>query len=361
MFEIFTHGFTFLNLLSIIAFITTVGLFFCGIPICRQILKRKDTKEIAAAPFLMGILGGTCWMSYGYLKGDHTVMYVTGTQIILYTSYTLFYWFMTKDKFGITLKVLFIVILSTSIAASSYHFRMAVFHPLGWLCMTLNAADFAAPLAGLKTVIRRGATSTLPLPLCIANFLVSTEWFVYGLLVWDFYLITPNGIGSVLALAQVMLFVVLPRKPGQQSPIRRLVNLCRRDTVADIETAAVVEPTVGLSTDDEKDAKMPPREEQSWPSMVISTLEHELDNVISRVTAHEQFGYSTQLDEEGSSDNEKTLTDRKLAKELAEARRAETVERPVRERSTTVREDEQEEEAAAARIHRSSSSPNLSV
>lgn len=55
--------------------------------------------------------------------------------------------------------------------------------------MTLNTADFAAPLAGLRVVIRRRATSTLPLPLCIANFMVSSEWFLYGLLVKDFYLI----------------------------------------------------------------------------------------------------------------------------------------------------------------------------
>jgi len=68
-------------------------------------------------------------------------------------------------------------------------FSHKVFHPLGIICMTLNTADFAAPLAGLRVVIRRRATSTLPLPLCIANFMVSSEWFLYGLLVKDFYLI----------------------------------------------------------------------------------------------------------------------------------------------------------------------------
>lgn len=41
---------------------------------------------------------GTCWLTYGYLKGDHTVMYVTGCQVFLYCSYTTFYWFMTKQK-----------------------------------------------------------------------------------------------------------------------------------------------------------------------------------------------------------------------------------------------------------------------
>lgn len=67
-------------------------------PICRQIWKRKDTSEISGAPFLMGVLGGTCWLTYGYLKHDMTVMYVTSAQVVLYSTYVVFYFFMTKKK-----------------------------------------------------------------------------------------------------------------------------------------------------------------------------------------------------------------------------------------------------------------------
>ncbi|PIO63267.1 mtN3/saliva family protein [Teladorsagia circumcincta] len=98
MFEVFTHGFSFLNCLSLAAFFTTVALFFCGIPICRQIWKRRDTKEISGAPFLMGVLGGCCWMTYGYLKNDQTVLVVTACQVLLYSIYCVFYWFMSRDK-----------------------------------------------------------------------------------------------------------------------------------------------------------------------------------------------------------------------------------------------------------------------
>ena len=44
------------------------------------------------------IFSGTCWMVYGYLKKDKTVEYVTFTQIVLYSVYTVFYWIMTKKK-----------------------------------------------------------------------------------------------------------------------------------------------------------------------------------------------------------------------------------------------------------------------
>lgn len=166
-------------------------------------------------------------------------MVVTSCQVVLYTSYTIFYWCMTKKKLWITIKVLAVVTLVGSLFTLVHLFGHKIFHPLGIICMTLNAADFAAPLAGLQVVIRRRATSTLPLPLCIANFMVSTEWFIYGLLKQDFYLITPNGIGTFLAQIQLILFLVLPRKPGQSSPLVRMFRCCCRKTgVCEVEDNA---------------------------------------------------------------------------------------------------------------------------
>uniref|UniRef100_A0A914I3N8 Sugar transporter SWEET1 n=1 Tax=Globodera rostochiensis TaxID=31243 RepID=A0A914I3N8_GLORO len=308
----------FLNLLSILAFVTTVGLFFCGIPICRQIWKRRDTAEISGAPFLMGVLGGTCWCVYGYLKKDHTVMYVTGAQIVLYSIYTVFYWFMTKKKLMISIKVATLVAICASLVALVHFFDHKVFHPLGIICMTLNTMDFAAPLAGLKVVIRRRATSTLPLPLCIANFLVSSEWFVYGLLVWDFYLITPNGIGSFLAFCQLILFAVLPRKPLQRAPILRLIDFVRNsccccciDKTLDLESAAVVTAekkssaidTIGIHRMSSRMSN-----KHRWSSRMITNVVGEVENVIQKVHG-DQFGYKlNKEDEEGNSTDSGTLT-----------------------------------------------------
>ncbi|VDK68205.1 unnamed protein product [Gongylonema pulchrum] len=64
------------------------------------------------------------------------------------------------------------------------------------------------------------------MPLCIANFLVSSEWCIYGLLKDDFYLILPNGIGSILASGQLALFLVIPRKAGLHSPLMKLIKYC---------------------------------------------------------------------------------------------------------------------------------------
>lgn len=297
MFELFIEGITLLNAISLLAFITTVGLFFCGFPICRQILKRHGTKEISGAPFMMGVVGGSCWWTYGYLKRDQTLLYVTSTQVVLYSSYLTFYWFMTANKLKISLKCGAVVSICISLYLLVHFFGMKVHHPLGFVCLCLNVADFAAPLAGLKYVIRKRSTQTLPLPLCIANFMVSSEWFIYGLLVKDFYLILPNGIGSVLASGQLVLFIVLPRKTGLQSPLKKLVNiiLCSPHAkVAVIEPDAVKVIPKNLSGDD---LGMP---KHTWSERVLANVTEEIGNVLQKCSIKDQFGYNTELVNEES-------------------------------------------------------------
>lgn len=47
------------------------------------------------------IFRGICWLAYGFLKNDATLQYVTGAQVMLYSVYTVFYFFMTKKKVDI--------------------------------------------------------------------------------------------------------------------------------------------------------------------------------------------------------------------------------------------------------------------
>uniref|UniRef100_A0A0M3ICE5 Sugar transporter SWEET1 n=1 Tax=Ascaris lumbricoides TaxID=6252 RepID=A0A0M3ICE5_ASCLU len=298
MFEIFTDGVTLLNAISLFAFFTTVGLFFCGIGICRQVLKRRDTKEISGAPFMMGVVGGSCWWAYGYLKKDQTVLYVTSVQVILYSSYLVFYWVMTKKKLMITLKVAAVVAICSGLYLMVRCFSMKVYHPLGVICLCLNVADFAAPLANVKYVIRKRSSQTLPLPLCIANFLVSNEWFIYGLLKDDFYLILPNGVGAVFATINLVLFAVLPRKTGLRSPLLMLVDLvlCRsHHNVENIE--AGIAEVVYDELNDTGDKK-------TWSDRMIANVTGEFGNVLTKCAIKDQFAYSSTLNKASNTDTD---------------------------------------------------------
>jgi len=81
---------------------------------------------------------------------------------------------------------------------------------------------------GVTVVFRKRCTDSLPLPLCTANLLVSSQWALYGVLVKDQYIIIPNGVGIVLAILQIALFAVFPRRAGDASPLA-CVCPCLRD------------------------------------------------------------------------------------------------------------------------------------
>ncbi|CAK5041337.1 unnamed protein product [Meloidogyne enterolobii] len=178
-----------LTFLSISAIITTISLFFCGIPICIQIYRRNSAKDISGFPFLMGFLGGSFWLRYGFLKSDLTMITVNVVGVTLMIFYLLFYFYYSQPKTNFVIQMARIEVVQ--------HF----------LC-----------------------------PLCIANLLVSSQWCLYGIYVRDIYVIIPNSAGILLACVQISLFLVLPPNERSHAP---LAKCC--PCVLDLEKGEILE------------------------------------------------------------------------------------------------------------------------
>ncbi|VDO64872.1 unnamed protein product [Heligmosomoides polygyrus] len=171
----------------------------------------------------MGLLGGSFWLRYGFLKDDSTMIIVNVVAVSLFTMYCLFYLAFATPRCAFATKFAFILSLIGGMCA------WVVYTPninyLGVACMTFNIMNFGAPLAGLGVVLRKRCCDTLPLPLCVANLLVSSQWFLYGNIVRDPYIMVPNGIGMALAVLQLSLFVIFPRKENGKSVVSHFADL----------------------------------------------------------------------------------------------------------------------------------------
>ncbi|MFH4980339.1 hypothetical protein AB6A40_007048 [Gnathostoma spinigerum] len=222
---------TFMRCLSLTAFVTTVSLFFCGIPICYNIWRRRNAKGFSVVPFWFGVLSGCFWLRYGFLKMDMTMISVNVCAVTLMTIYLAFYFCFTESKCWITVSITILIFMISLMAFFVQIFGMKSMHPLGFSCMILNIINFGAPLAGIRVVLRQKSCETMPLPLCIANFLVSSQWMLYGILITDIYLIAPNGCGTFLSLIQLALFVFYPRKAEGKSISMRVYARCHRNKV----------------------------------------------------------------------------------------------------------------------------------
>lgn len=100
---------------------------------------------------------------------------------------------------------------------------------LGIVCCFVTILFFAAPLASMLHVIRVKNTESLPFPIIFANFVVSLQWLVYGIIINDkfvqvFYQFcdlllinqkvifqVPNFLGVILSGLQLSLFCFYPK------------------------------------------------------------------------------------------------------------------------------------------------------
>ncbi|KAI5420353.1 Bidirectional sugar transporter sweet2, variant 2 [Lathyrus oleraceus] len=107
--------------------------------------------------------------------------------------------------FGLLLAVfgIFVVILvgSLKIADSSMR-RMFV----GCLSCASLISMFASPLFIINLVIRTKSVEFMPFCLSLSTFLMSVSFFLYGLLSDDVFIYVPNGIGTGLAMIQLVLY-----------------------------------------------------------------------------------------------------------------------------------------------------------
>lgn len=79
----------------------------------------------------------------------------------------------------------------------------------------------AFPMLGLKEVIRKQSTESLPFPLILMGFLVSFTWFVYGIILNSMFMILQNLIAVLLGGFQLSFFLIYPSKSAIDSKKKR--------------------------------------------------------------------------------------------------------------------------------------------
>ena len=82
----------------------------------------------------------------------------------------------------------------------------------------MGVGFFASPLASLAQVIRTRSTEVLPFPLIVANFFVTSNWWLYGIILDDNFVLVPNALGWCLAMFQLLLFAYFPSKRKTSLP-----------------------------------------------------------------------------------------------------------------------------------------------
>ncbi|TVT98912.1 hypothetical protein EJB05_55725 [Eragrostis curvula] len=213
-----------------------LALFLSPVPTFKRVLKAKSTEQFDGLPYLLSLLNcciclwyGLPWVSDGRLL----VATVNGTGAafqLVYISLFIFYadsrrtrrhlqWMMMPAiKFAQQLKITGLLVLIVCVFALIAQTSLAFFdHPVrqqfvGALSMASLISMFASPLAVMGLVIRTECVEFMPFYLSLSTFLMSASFALYGLLLRDFFVYLPNGLGVILGATQLVLYAYYSRK-----------------------------------------------------------------------------------------------------------------------------------------------------
>ncbi|XP_058016620.1 sugar transporter SWEET1 [Ahaetulla prasina] len=213
-----------LQLLSWSSLVFTLGMFGTGLTDLRKMFATRSVENIQFLPFLTTDVNNLSWLSYGFLKGDWTLIVVNTVGATLQSLYILVYFFFSAEKLSVLRKTT--ALLAVLLFGYAY-FSLMVPDPtarlaqLGLFCSLFTITMYLSPLADLIKIVKSRSTRCLSFPLTVTTFLASASWTFYGLLLEDLYIAIPNVPGIATSLVRFWLFW---RFPAEQDKNYKLLQ-----------------------------------------------------------------------------------------------------------------------------------------
>ena len=225
---------------GILGNIVSFLVYLAPLPTFYRIYKKKSTEGFQSIPYAVSLFSAMLLLYYGFLK-TNGLMIITINTIGCATEATyliLFMLYATKEAKIYTTKMLIffnvgvygLIILCTSLFS---HGKMRVMI-VGWICAVFSVSNFAAPLSIMRLVIRTKSVEYMPFALSFFLTLCAIVWFFYGFLIKDFYIATPNILGFVFGIAQMVLYMIYKENKNQVLPEVKLQDLAT--TVINLST-----------------------------------------------------------------------------------------------------------------------------
>ncbi|KAK4365520.1 hypothetical protein RND71_016878 [Anisodus tanguticus] len=209
---------------GVIGNVIALILFLSPLPTFIRIWKSKSVEQFSPIPYLATFINCALWVLYGLpWVQPHSILVVTingtglGIEIVYLTLFLLYSDRKQRTKvFFIVLgEIVFVAILSACVLTfvPGNKKRAAI---VGSICMVGNILMYASPLSVMKLVIKTKSVEYMPFFLSLFSFLNGVSWTAYALIRFDAYILAPNSMGTVLALAQLLLYATYYKSTKRQ-------------------------------------------------------------------------------------------------------------------------------------------------
>ncbi|XP_052190736.1 bidirectional sugar transporter SWEET1 [Diospyros lotus] len=188
----------------------------------KRIIANKSTEQFSGVPYVMTLLN--CLLSAWYglpFVSPHNILVTTinGAGAVIESIYVLiFLIFAPKKEKGKILALLTFMLAVFSAVALISLFALHGKHRTifcGLAASVFSIIMYASPLSIMRMVIKTKSVEYMPFFLSLCVFFCGTSWFIYGLLGKDPFLFVPNGFGSALGTAQLILYAIYRGNKGE--------------------------------------------------------------------------------------------------------------------------------------------------
>ncbi|KAM7488144.1 hypothetical protein LguiB_025628 [Lonicera macranthoides] len=195
------------NIISVLVFLSPIGTFV-------RIVKQGSTEEFECLPYICTLLNSSLWTYYGIIKpGELLVATVNGFGILVETIYVILFLLYAPPKLKVRtaslVGILDVGFLLAAILVTKWALEgVARIDAIGLMGAGLNIIMYGSPLSAMKTVVTTKSVEYMPFFLSFFLSLNGGIWAFYALLIRDYILGVPNGIGFVLGAAQLILYAI---------------------------------------------------------------------------------------------------------------------------------------------------------
>ncbi|KAJ4749500.1 Bidirectional sugar transporter SWEET [Rhynchospora pubera] len=207
------------TVVGIIGNVISFGLFLSPLPTFITIVKKRAVEDFSPVPYLATLLNCMLWVVYGVPfvhPNSMLVLTINGIGFFIEALYIGIFFAFAPRRLRLEIlsilatELLFVgVVLGGVLGGAHTHDKRTQI--VGILCVIFGTAMYASPLSIMKMVVQTKSVKYMPFFLSFVSFLNGACWTAYSLLRFDLYILIPNGLGALLAAAQLILYFIYYR------------------------------------------------------------------------------------------------------------------------------------------------------
>ncbi|KAF4742720.1 sugar transporter [Perkinsus olseni] len=190
------------SVLSVIQYLSCIPTFI-------EVSRRKSTGNLSPMPYCTTSLLSLLWVTYALMvPGRMAVLIVNSIALVFMVGYMAVFLRYTDSKKQTMVKYIGVLLCYGAVMGAAVLFSTSVASFLGNCCVLVSITMYASPLAVVPTIIKTKDSSCMPPLYSFTGFVAALVWLGYGLGAGDFHVWIPNGVGSVLCLVQLVIWLI---------------------------------------------------------------------------------------------------------------------------------------------------------